>query len=254
MITALASMQQDFAEYLKERPSTIGLRLAAGMETRLGVYANNFRGTLIDALRDSFERVHSWLGDDEFDAAAYAYIAARPPASWTLNDFGHAFADALDALWPDDPEVADLARIDWGLRRAFDAADDMAIGPAAAAEIDWDCAIVRPVASFALVECRTNAAAIWAALDTAAKPVPEPELIEPLAALKIWRRELSPQFCTAEPSEVLALALIAEGASFAFLCETLAREHGDAEAVRLGGEMLGRWIEDGLLRLETLQV
>jgi hypothetical protein len=84
------------------------------------VYHYAYRAQLLECLRYTFERVWAWLGDSGFEDAARRHIEAHPPHSWTLSDYGNEFDRTLSGLYPDDREVAELAWLDWPLRRAFD--------------------------------------------------------------------------------------------------------------------------------------
>lgn len=136
----------------------------AAPETRLEVYHHAYRAQLVACLRDTFEKTHAWLGDEPFDDAARRHIEAHPPSSWTLGDYGFDFPATLHALYPDDPEVAELAWLDWSLRRAFDGPDAEPISQEALAAIDWDAAVLVLAPTLTVGEVATNCAAIWGAI------------------------------------------------------------------------------------------
>ena len=47
-----------------------------GARQRLDIYRNNYRASLTGVLSDHFERLHAYLGDEQFDIVAGAYVAA----------------------------------------------------------------------------------------------------------------------------------------------------------------------------------
>ena len=60
----------------------------------------------------------------------------------------------------------------------------------------------------------------------------------------MWRSGLSPRYRAIDPVERTALASAMRGESFAQLCETLAQEGHDVQA--LGG-LLGMWLQDAMI-------
>lgn len=210
-----------------------------GME----IYRDAYRGRMLGALEASFERTRQWVGETPFVAAACHYILAEPPRSWTLDDYGAAFPAVLAELFADNPEVAELAWLEWHMQQAFAARDGAILTAAglAAAQLDeeaWDRLRLTPVPSLAWRALGTNCTDIWLALQQAIEP-PTPAAIEPGAALLVWRQDLSPHFRVTDVVEAQALARLAQAASLG----DLAREFS-AERV---GLLLARWLMDGLI-------
>jgi hypothetical protein len=244
----LAELQRDFTAFLRSDGSEQLPAVAERSRRGLRVYYYAFRASLIDALRDVFERTHAWLGDERFDDAACAHIAAHPPHSWTLADFGLGFDATLDGLYPENPEVAELAWLDWSLRVAFNGPDAGALDMAPLVDVDWDNAPLRLVPTLATREVRTNVAALWGGLNEEGDTPPAAELLDEEVILTVWRHDLMPRFHTVSPDEARALALAASGASFGEICTALAADGGDGDQLAMrAGAMLGRWIEEGVL-------
>ncbi|TXI90997.1 MAG: DUF2063 domain-containing protein [Cupriavidus sp.] len=211
------------------------------------VYRHAYRAQLVANLRDTYEKTCLWLGDETFDAVALAYVEKHPPSAWTLADYGDGFFEALATRWPQDPEVAELAWLDWALRRAFDGPDADPIAPEALAAVDWDQAMLNFVPTLCIGAVRTNAAAIWSSLADEETPPAAARLPEP-AAIRVWRVDLSPQYRAIESLEEHALRLARDGASFASLCQDLATRFSDPDAAaQAAGGFLATWIQDGLV-------
>lgn len=243
---SLLALQRGFRDQVLTDHAVDPAALGVGDEG-LAVYRHAYRAQLAACLRDTYEKTWSWLGDDGFDAAAAAHIAAHPPSAWTLADYGATFADTLAALYPDDPEVAELAWIDWALRRAFDGAGAEPVAPESLASVDWETAGVGFVPTLTVRRVETNCAAIWTALAEDETPPPPARLPEP-AAVRVWRTELSPQYQTIEAFEADALLRLMAGLSFAGLCAHLAEALGDPdEGARAAGGLLGVWMRDSLI-------
>lgn len=221
--------------------------LPGAPERGLAVYRHAYRAQLIASLRDTFEKTWAWLGDEAFDKAARHHVEHHAPKSWTLNEYGADFVQSLRALYPGDPEVAELAWLDWTLRRAFDGPDADAIKPEALAQVDWDNAVLIFVPTLTMGEVATNCAAIWGVLAEEKTP-PAAERLAAPATIRVWRSGLTPKYRTIENFEQRALTLAMAGSSFADLCALLV-EAGDTDrAAQNVGAVLALWLQDGLIR------
>lgn len=245
---SLGDLQRDFSSFLRADGNHTFARVALPARRGLAVYHYAYRATLIATLRDVFERTHAWLGDDRFDTAARAYVAGTSPHSWTLADYGHGFGCMLAGLYPQNPEVAELAWLDWSLRAAFNGPDAAQIDMASLAEVDWDGARLHLAPTLAWREIRTNVAALWHALDQQCETPPVAELLDVPAILTVWRQDLMPRFHTVGADEHRALMLARDGMAFGGICEMLVAAHDDANAAAaLAGAMLRRWIAEGVV-------
>ena len=238
----LAALQRDFRDWLINAPN--GISQTPGMRAGLAIYHNGYRVRLCDSLRETFERLVLWLGEENFLAAAKSHIEGHPPRGWTLGVYGEDFPDTLAALYPDDPDIAELARLDWMLSRAFDGADAV-IQPMPDA-IDWDNAILRFVPTFRVDAAHTNAGAIWSALSAGETPPAAARLPAP-AMLLVWRQELTPCFRTIPADEQAALEMMQAGLRFGALCAALVEKLGLEAGVTQAGAYLGQWLADGLI-------
>jgi len=243
---SLASVQRAFKAYLLDQPGEIMTHVSGGRSEGLAVYHNAYRGQLVVALRDSFERLLAWLGDDAFDAAARTHIVNTPPSSWTLGDYGVDFPVTLARLYPDDPEIADLAALDWALRRAFDATNASPIAPKHLASVDWSHARFKLTPSLSIIQVTTNAAALWSAMADGIAPPPVKLLPLP-ASIRVWRQGLTPRFSTIDSIEAAAIRVVLADTSFALLCDDLANMRGVGDAVERASMLLASWLGDGLI-------
>jgi len=243
---SLLALQRNFLDFLLNEPSDIPVAVGGDGGPGLAVYHHAYRAQLVACLKDSYERLWAWLGDDAFDAVARHHIGLHPPMSWTMGDYGVGFAETTDALYPEDPEVAEIAALDWALRRAFDGPDALPFDPERLAGIDWDNAVIRFAPTLELLPVKTNCGAIWSAIAAnddvpAAQTLPEPGWI------RVWRTELQPNFATIEQTEMEAVQCAVSGLSFARLCDRLAKKMGVEEAVMAAGRYLASWLQDGLI-------
>ncbi|MDE2041610.1 MAG: putative DNA-binding domain-containing protein [Alphaproteobacteria bacterium] len=212
----------------------------------LHVYRNNYRSTLLACIRDTYEKCWAWMGDDAFDMAAHTHIDAKPPTSWTLDAYGHDFPDTLRALYPEDPEIADMAWLEWAMRRAFDGADATPVDVAQLDGVNWEQVCFTMIPTLKLGDVTTNAAALWSALDAEETP-PRVETFPAPVTLCVWRQDLSPCFRTLKTTDAQILRMAHGGASFGSICDLLARQNGVTEAANLAGAALGQWLSDGFI-------
>jgi hypothetical protein len=242
---SLRDLQRDFILHLIDEPSSIAAAIH-GDEHGLAVYHNAYSAQLVDSLKDSYERLWAWLGDDGFEDAARHHIALHPPHSWTLGDYGQGFAQTIAALYPEDPEIGEIAALDWALRRAFDGPDAEAFDPARLAAVDWDEAVITFMPTLDLLPVTTNCGAIWNAI-SAQEDVPGAEMLPRPGWVRVWRVDLQPHFATIEDTEMEAIRLAASGLSFARLCDRLAEADGLESAMEAAGAYLASWLQDGLI-------
>ncbi|PTR35072.1 putative DNA-binding protein [Luteibacter sp. OK325] len=227
--------------------SVCGTREPGDFDTRgMRVYANNYRGQLVTTLRDIHAKTRLWLGDETFDIQAERYVDAHAPSSWTIDAYGHAFPDMLEAAYPKDPDVSELAWLDGALHQVFGGADAQAIDATALVADDWERIEFVFVPSVRFRRMRSNAVAIWKALAEETMPPASVEL-KAMGGVRVWRRGLSPQFASMEAHECDCLDLALTGATFGEICQLLGRWHGPGSVAAEAGTLLRAWVGDGLL-------
>lgn len=253
----LAQRQAAFmAQVLDEgapHPAGWGARQAAGME----VYRGNYRAALIEALRDTYEKTERWVGEEAFRAAAAHHVILHPPSSWTLDAAGAGFAETCADLFANDPEVAELAWLEWTMLKAFTALDCNPVDAAGFAEAtagfdeeQWAALKLEFAPGASTREVAHDLPAIWRALAQDALDYPDRLLAEPHALL-VWREGERATFILREVEEGRAFTAMLAGMTFGELCQALpggdpSIEAAEAAAMRAGA-MLGRWLNDGLI-------
>ena len=273
----LRQQQQAFQAALLGQPVGGLLRPGpGGAAASLAVYRHAHAARLAAALRDNFEILARALGDKAFAALASAYIDAQPSDQPSIRWFGHRLAGFMDQrLAADDglvphPALADLARMDWALRGAFDAADAPVLLRDALAAVPpehWPGLrlVLHPSVQQVALQWAVEAAwhALRAGVDGAdvgadvgadGNPTdsgPEPELPAPEAhphALLVWRRGLATQWRSLAGPEAALLQSVADGAVFGDLCEQAASAVDKPDqAVAQVVAALQQWLADGLV-------
>lgn len=239
----LADTQRAFGAWLQGGALPVfGCSAKAG----LGVYRNTYRAQLASCLEESFPHTRSWIGSAAFHGAIVAHVRRVPPSSWTLDAYARDFPDTLGALYPDDPEVAELAVLERAIGEVFVGPDVEPVAVSALASTDWDHAVLRFTPTLDLSETRTNAAAIWSALAAGDTP-PSAELLPETATTLVWRQNFVSNFRTVDACEAHTLLLARAGTPFPQLCAALVETYGEQRGVAVAGDYLGRWLADGLV-------
>ena len=232
---------------------TLVARAGSGHEPLLRIYRQAYVGRLVAALRDNFGVLPRVLGDDAFDALALAYIEAHPSRHPSIRWFGHrlaAFMAERDDLVP-HPALTDLARMEWALRTAFDAADGSPVGTLALAGVaadTWPTLVFDALPSVQLFELVWNVEPVWRALQALDGP-DAPVLPEPHAlphSLLVWRQALHTRWRTVDPLPARLLHGALRGSCFGVLCALAAEEMGDEPAALCAAGALRGWLDDGL--------
>lgn len=249
----LTNLQIAFHDHLLDLPSDIAQEVVDGgrisVDHRLHIYHNAYRARLLENLQDAFEKTWAYLGDENFESSALAFIEANPPRHRNLRWHGAAFPEFLAQRYPDDVDIAELAMIDWQLRQAFDGPD---AAPMQAAELaglspeDWESVGFKFAPTLYMAPLRYNTIGIWHAIDQEQTPPGAEALPEP-AWLLIWRKGWQPHFRTIHAVEQAALSRLQGGESFADVCAALSQQFSDEEAATVAGASLRTWLQDELI-------
>lgn len=224
---------------------------AAPSSPGMAVYRHAYRSRLLDCLTASFEKTRRWAGEDAFTAAACHHILTHPPHGWTLDTYGAEFPATLAALFANNPEVAELAWLEWEMRRSFSAPNEAVFTlvdfqKLAAGELDWDGLRLTLCANVAWRTVRTRCDELWQALEDGRVPDTLPERVE-TATLLIWRQGLLPRFRLVGVAEATALGLLRDGHTFGVLCAACEMNTAGSDAIAELGQWLLHWIDDGLI-------
>lgn len=249
----LLSCQNHFIDHVLEDDAPLPAtwrndRMRAG----LAIYRNGYRSRLVDALAETFPRTRQWVGDDSFDKAAAHHLIAHPPAHWSLDRAGAGFPETLAALFVRDPEVPELANLEWDMHLAFVAEDALPLDAAAFATAttgftgkDWDALRFALHPALTVRAVRTAAAAIWRAMVEESEPPVELVLAE-RAQILVWRSGMSPVFRIAAHYEADCLDVLRDDGTFGELCLHLT-EVAHCDAATLAGGLLANWMGDGMI-------
>ena len=250
---SLCTLQVAFHDHLLNRPSDFAQEVVDGgrisIEHRLHIYHNAYRARLLENLQDAYEKTWAYLGDDNFETAARAYIEATPPNNRNLRWYGATFPDWLQSQYPEDGDIAELAVLDWQLRLAFDAPDATPIQADALtglASTDWETLCFQLTPTLHITPLRFNSVSIWHAIDQEQTPPASETLAEP-GWLLIWRKGWKPHFRTIGAVEKEALLQLQQGTPFASVCSALIEQFSETETAIVAAENLRTWLTDELI-------
>jgi len=135
---ALGNFQDQFWSLLA--PDGISTHHALGLASQPGfaVYRNTIANACIEALLANYPVVARLTGDEWFRAAAHIYFREQPPRSPLMLEYGHDFANFLEAFAPaaDLPYLPGVARLDRHWSEAHGAADSAVLDSAWIASLD----------------------------------------------------------------------------------------------------------------------
>ncbi|MDJ0929398.1 MAG: DNA-binding domain-containing protein [Gammaproteobacteria bacterium] len=258
-MSELNRAQQEFQQHLMAGDSTVVKRIVgdarAPAQERLDVYYQAYRLRLIEVLENDFAGLKALLGDD-FAVMVNGYLHAHPSQHPSVRWFGRRLQEFLATVapWCERFELAEMAAFEWAWGQAFDAADAAVREPDALARISpdaWADLQLELHPSLRFLQLRTNVPMIFGAV---ARDESMPDLVtetEPVDWL-VWRRDLVVRWRSLTVDEAWALQAIADGASFAQLCEGLCDWHDVADVPIRAASFLRGWLTDGLItRIST---
>lgn len=212
---------------------------AAFGRERLAVYRHAYRARLEEALRVNYPALAATLGEEAFGRVAAAHARRRPPSHYSIRWHG---VD-LPADLPAGP-LAELARMDWALGEAFDAADAAPLDREALARVapeEWPRVplALHPAARVLMLEFAVEplwqAARRGAVAPCAAAPARRHALI-------VWRKAREVQWRAAARGEGEALLALGRAGTLEAACEGAT----EAKARRIG-ERFALWVDAGIL-------
>lgn len=219
---------------------------AATLNIRIGIYYDAYRSRLSEVLGNDFEVTRAYLGEESFDALAHDYIDANPSRFRNVRWFGDRFAGFMQShpAHTENPMACDLARFEWSVGLAFDAADDTyvtfdelaGVSPEQWVDLTFTCH-----ASFQIATFRTNAPDQWAHFKEHGA-FTDKVALEEQVTYAIWRLDETPRFRPLSHDEVWAIRATQSGAGFGELCEGLCEFLDADEAPMRAATLINEWV------------
>lgn len=254
-MSRLPDIQEAFQRYLLVGDPKISAHVVGTSrvpaETRLGIYGDGYRSRLAEALEANFPVLAELLGEGDFHTLASRYINSYESTFFSIRYYGDRLADFLagDAEYSKAPLLPELARWEWAMAAAFDAADARPIEIGALAQVapeDWAELRFKWSPAVQVLELEWNVPQLWKAV-TEATERPDPSLAPQALSWLIWRRELQIYFRALEPAEGQAIVASRAGQSFGELCVGLCEHLDESEASLQAAGFLRGWVQSGLI-------
>ncbi|QCP52754.1 DUF2063 domain-containing protein [Trinickia violacea] len=214
---------------------------------RVALYRGNLTQTWQKVLASTYPVLHALMGDSFFLMLSHEYGTADPAGSGDLNRFGSRMADLLEA-WPPSATyryLADVARLEWLIHRAYFAANAMTWSPdrwAQCAPETLENSSIRLHPAVELLHTSTSAADLWRASRDFGEEL-EPHGVERAQRMVIARPRWIPEVLVVSPNAFAMLGELRDGATMgAALDAALARE-SDFDFASHWRE----WVEHGIV-------
>ena len=224
-------------------------------DTMFGVYCNAYWARLVECLGNDFPGLKALLGDAAFGQLARAYVAQHPSQHPSIRWAGRKLAEfaASEGPYRDDPWISDMARFDWALAHAFDAADAPAAGLVDLASVPpefWGSIrlTLHPTVDFFRI--RTPVDEVQPALVNEAGPDGAHAFDRAARCdrgVLVWRIEHDVKFRGVDNAEIACLEAVRSGATFGDMCELLARALDEEAATMRAAQTLQGWLEWGIV-------
>lgn len=223
----------------------------ADAATMFGVYEHAYWARLIESLGIDFPGLKAFMGHPAFATLIRRYIARHPSTNPSIRWAGIRLPDFLSAEAPyrADPWLADMARFDWALAYAFDAADAPAIGLPVLAAL--------PPESWATLTLKMHPSLDAFPATTAVDEVRPLVLADASASfdrkarrdggIMVWRVGLDVKFRAIDRLEFQALDLMRCGLSFGELCAWLEERVPPENAALNAAQFLRGWLDWGVI-------
>jgi hypothetical protein len=244
----LAQLQQAFQAHVLQGAREIELAVQGDARVstalRLGVYAEAYASRLVEVLAETFPAVQVALGTNRFARLIGEFARAHPSQVRSARDYGAHLSHWLAArlTGPHARGIADLARFEWMIAAAFDAADQNALKAeslATLAPAHWPQLQFGFSPTVRRLSVTSNCVAWWKfASAQQARPSRWRATCE--QQWLVWRRELAVFYRRLSQREARALDAALTGQSFGQLCEQL----GDPARA---ASLLHGWFSEGLV-------
>jgi hypothetical protein len=244
----LAHLQQSLQAHVLEGDDAIAAEIVAderfATSLRLGVYTQAYAARLIEVLAETYPAVQAALGMNQFARLIGDFIKAHPSRFRSARAYGDELPGWLAArlTGPRARGLADLARFEWAVAGAFDAADHPALMPESLVAVDparWPALQFTFSPTLRRLNVSSNCVAWWK-FACAERPRPGRWRSTCPQQWLVWRQGLAVFYRRLSRAETSLLDAALAGRTFGELCEQLS---GAAAAAAL----LRGWFDAGLI-------
>jgi len=252
----LHDLQQNFMNYVLGESSDMVEKIestpALSAKGRLDIYATAYKLRLKEAITTDYAKLHSYLGDEQFDTVMERYIDKYPSHITNLRYYSINMPILLREEPPFNqmPVLAELATIEAAFADSFDAEDHSFVTINNLAELApeaWTTLQLKFQKSVQVLAIEYNAFAIWQALSSEETP-PEANKLNPVVSWVLWRKaDLVSHYRALDAAEFAALELAMQGENFSVICERLLDFFSEEETPMKAVGYLQSWIQEEML-------
>ena len=252
----LHDLQQNFMNYVLGADSDMVDKIestpALSAKGRLDIYAYAYKSRLKEAITTDYDKLHGYLGDEQFDTVMERYIEKYPSHITNMRYYSISMPELLrdESPFNQVPALAELATIEAAFADSFDAEDHRFVtinDLATLAPEAWGTLQLDFQKSVQILPMEYNSFAIWKALSAEETP---PELTQSEQPVKwvMWRRaDLVSHYRALDEAEYAALELAMQGEDFSAMCERLLDFFSEEETPMKAVGFLQSWIQDEML-------
>jgi Putative DNA-binding domain len=216
---------------------------------QINIYVSAYFYRLLECLKEEFPATLAVIGTNDFASLVREYLVWRPPTEPSIFYAGRYLAEFLrnHNLAKCRPFIAELARLERATLETFHASEapiltdeEMRAIPAQ----QWPTIELRSHPGVEILRGQWRVSEVLSAVergDAWGEPAQEKN------AVIVWRRGTDVHYRIIEATETDALALLQKGASFAAICEAIASANSSSAQVVLIGQLLARWLADGII-------
>lgn len=220
---------------------------------RLGAYVGGYPVRIHDALCEAFPALRHVVGQRAFGELAERYRPVVPAGGYSLADVGGNLAEFVsrDDLGMRFPFAADLAGLEWAVRRAFHATLAPPLDPTPLASWgpdQWSRAALGFQPGVAVIASRWPILDVWHARETPVEEI-DVDLVDRSQNAVVHRSGDRVVCRTAAAGEEVVLASLLDGAMLGETMERLEAPVADDTAIEAGDVMgwFAGWMRDGLI-------
>ncbi|HEX3838850.1 MAG TPA: DNA-binding domain-containing protein [Steroidobacteraceae bacterium] len=244
----LAQLQQSFQDHVLRADPQIAREILGderfGIAMRLGIYTDGYAARLVEVLAATFPAVQAALGPKAFNRMVAEFARRHPSRFRSSRAYGAELPQWLGAQLrrPRAQGITDLARFEWAVAGAFDAADQPALTAASLADLaplQWPQLRLAYTPALRRLSVTSNGVAWW---QFACAQAPRPSRWRSTRTQQwlVWRQELAVFYRRLSRPEAAVLDAGLAGASFGQMCEQLATP-------AVAAAMLQGWFDAGLI-------
>lgn len=229
-------------EYQRGLQAAILAEDAPSPAEQLAIYRHAYRARLAGVLRQNYPVLAEQLGEDELLRVAGDYARTRPSHHFSIRWYGSELASVLSSA-----PMQELARMEWALGTAFDAADREPLDVQGLADVPVDDWAQLPLAlhpSVKVLELQWAIEPIWESVRSSGKSVSTAPGAH-AHMLLVWRKELQAHWRIASPEEGRALQALGMHGTLGAACEAI----GEQSAIAMG-EWFAGWVREEMLVMD----